>query len=612
MKHPSESDALDMLAYLVLTSRTGNPIDQDLIKQFERDELPDIPIHPTERVLWQNPYRTTAFFGWQAFNGFAGIGSHWEIDEGGLTAFSGHCWPRETGWNHRSGRSWSAQLRDWLANRTDLREARGELFGQFTLVAFTAMGDGFIAPDFMNADPMFVAESDEIIAVSNRAGLVARAVTPAGIEPERSLMGAGWLLCLGSMLDEESGYWDAQHLPFGSHVTIDPIDGARVVHPGHSPLVPAAETPYEDVLERVDHELRETMRVIAELPIPDLELALSGGKDSRLLTAVILSEGLQDRFRFITIGPPDKADPRAARQIASTFGLNWSLIDRTGRSPEAALEEVRAHTGLVEGVTSAWDAVGPTGFAAGATVSGLAGEYLRWGSLGLKGTRVESKTELLALLRRSVGFDPSGILRPEALEYYHQAMASWANQHLERGDDVTQVGSFYMQETRLRSRAGPTQAWNARMRLSPFSTRGVVQANHGLPGSSRPSQRFTLDLMRRHSLALSKLPLAASMWDEGSIAHLPDADDYRRIEPIRTTSSDARNWRLMHYADYQPMLRTYLLDRQNPIHELVQRDRLEERIATGDATPGRTRMLWDVLTAAIWMGRHELDAKITP
>lgn len=601
-----------MLAYLVLSSRTGAPIDPGAIHRFDRDELPDIPLRPTERVLWQNLNRTTTFFGWQAFTGFAGIGSHWEIDEGGLTAFSGHCWPRETGWKHRSGRSWAAQLREWLANRADLREARGELFGQFTLIALTAMGDGFIAPDVMNAEPVYVAESDELIAVSNRAGLAARAVAPAGIEPERSLMGAGWLLCLGSMLDEESGYWDAQHLPFGSYVSIEPIDGAKIVHPGRSPLVPAAESSYEDALERVDRELRHTMRVIAELPIPDLELALSGGKDSRLLTAIILSEGLQDRFHFSTIGPPDKADPLAARQIASTFGLNWSLIDRTGRSPEAAFEEVRAHAGLVEGITSAWDAVGPTGFAAGATVSGLAGEYLRWGALGLKGTQVTSQDELLALLRRSVGFDPLGILRPEALEYYHQAMASWANQHLERGDDVTQIGSFYMQETRMRSRAGPTQAWNARMRLSPFSTRGIVQANHGLPAASRPSHRFTIDLMRLHSLALSKLPLAASTWDEGSIAHLPDADNYRRIEPIRTTSIDARNWRLIHYADYLPMLRTYLLDRQNPIHDLVQFDRLEERIATGDANPGRTRMLWGALTAAIWMGRHELDAKITP
>jgi hypothetical protein len=42
-------------------------------------------------------------------------------------------------------------------------------------------------------------------------------------------MGAGWLLCAGSMLDEESGYWDAQHLPFGSHLVIDPRAGATVV-----------------------------------------------------------------------------------------------------------------------------------------------------------------------------------------------------------------------------------------------------------------------------------------------------------------------------------------------------------------------------------------------
>ncbi len=294
---------------------------------------------------------------------------------------------------------------------------------------------------------------------------------------------------------------------------------------------------------------------------------------------------------------------------SDSIGRSW-----TARAvlPKAALEEVCAHTGLVEGITSAWDAVGPTEFASGATVSGFAGEYLRWGSLALKGARVNNESELLALVRRGVGFDPLRILRPEVLEYYHQAMANWVIRHLEGGDDLTQVASFYMQETRVRSRAGPTQAWNARMRLSPFPVRGVVQANHGLPDASRPSQRFTIDLIRRHSLALSKLPLAASTWDEAEIGHLPDADDYRRVEPTRTTSADVRNWRLMHYSDYRPMLEAALLDRLNPIHELVQFDRLAERIATGDANPGRTRLLWGALTAAIWMGDYELDARITP
>ena len=529
-----------------------------------------------------------------------------------MTAFAGHCWPQETGWDHGFGRSWGAQLRGFLRDRSNLLDARDELFGQFHRIELTTEGDGFVAPDFMHGAPLYVTEGDELTAISNRAGLAAMAVNPDGVEPERSLMGAGWLLCMGSMLDEESGYWDAQHIPFGSHVRIAPRSGASIVEAQHSPLAPLTESSYEEALDRADHELRTTMRVIAELPIADLELALSGGKDSRLLTAIILNEGLRDRFRFMTIGPAEKADPIAARRIATTFDLDWSLIDRSDRSPGDALHEVRAHTGLVEGLTSAWDAVGPTAFGYGATVSGFAGEYLRWGPVALKGTTAKSQAELLATLRRGIGLDPLGILRPDVREYYLQALDRWAIQHLERGESVKRVAAFYMQETRVRDRAGPTQAWNARWRLSPFPTRVIVQANHSLPEPARPDHRFQIDLMRRHNIALSKLPFAASTWGEASIAHLPDAEDYRRVQAAVTTSADARNWRLMRYAGYRPMLETYLLDRENPIHELVSFERLAERIASGDAHPGRTRMLWGALTAAIWMGHHELDARITP
>ena len=34
-----------------------------------------------------------------------------------------------------------------------------------------------------------------------------------------------------------------------------------------------------------------------------------------------------------------------------------------------------------------------------------------------------------------------------------------------------------------------------------------------------------------------------------------------------------------------------------------------ERVATGDANAGRTRMIWGVLTAALWIGRHEHPAR---
>ena len=84
-------------------------------------------------------------------------------------------------------------------------------------------------------------------------------------------MGAGWLPCYGSILDEESGYWSVEHVPFGGYVEIHPEAGAVVVTDHPSPLSPpdptSFPTEYEDIRDAVEHDLRVTMRVIADLPI---------------------------------------------------------------------------------------------------------------------------------------------------------------------------------------------------------------------------------------------------------------------------------------------------------------------------------------------------------
>jgi len=107
------------------------------------------------------------------------------------------------------------------------------------------------------------------------------------------------------------------------------------------------------------------------------------------------------------------------------------------------------------------------------------------------------------------------------------------------------------------------------------------------------------------------MPFADQGWSEDAVAHLPDADDYRAIPTVHSVSPESRTWRVLRYDDYRPMLEDYLLDRSNPIHELIDTARLERIIPTGDRHAGRTRRLWALLTAAIWMGHHERPVKIT-
>ena len=318
---------------------------------------------------------------------------------------------------------------------------------------------------------------------------------------------------------------------------------------------------------------------------------------------------MQDRFRFVTYGPLDRADPMVAREVTRRFGLDWTRIDRSDRPPAEERAEVLTHTSLAEGMANAWNPVGDTTWSGDLRITGMAGEYLRWGKTSRAGMALSSEAELIALLRRNIKFDPLGIVRPEVLEYYHQTVALWAADQLSRGESLQQVPSYFNQSGQARNRFAVVQAWSETMTLTPFITPVLVRAMQRLPLEQRPKDSFQIDLMLRSTPELARMPFASAGWSADAVAHLPDAADYLAIAPVQS-APEGKTWRVLRYADYRPMLDEFLLDRANPIHELIDSDRLERLLPTGGRHAGRTRRLWALLTAAVWMGRHEQHARI--
>ena len=299
-----------MLAYLILAGRNGRPVDPELLHRFECDVPDAVPFVSEECVVWKNRDGTVVFLGWQAFTELAGMRSHWAIDDRGLTAYAGHCWPRMTGWDHHSGVSWAAQLRAYLET-LPLPNAREELYGQFTLVQLAETGEGIVTPDFASIDPVFVAAGDDVTAVSNRSGLCARAISPARAEPQRSLTGAAWSIAHTEMFfDGETGYWDVERMPLGVYIALSPGEGASVIEAERCPLGPMGETAtYDELLPQVEEDMRRSIRAIATLPVIDRQLGLSGGIDSRLLTALIVNEGLETAFTSSPLDRPNAPTP---------------------------------------------------------------------------------------------------------------------------------------------------------------------------------------------------------------------------------------------------------------------------------------------------------------
>src|SRR5690606_26911963 len=112
---------------------------------------PVLPFLPEASLCWANRSGTITVLAWQALTENASIGSHWHVDrEGGLTLFSGHCWPRDTGWDAEPSESWAEQLARWLDRHSAL-DAHEELFGFYTLVRLDRDGAGSVTTDLLGA-----------------------------------------------------------------------------------------------------------------------------------------------------------------------------------------------------------------------------------------------------------------------------------------------------------------------------------------------------------------------------------------------------------------------------------------------------------------------------
>ncbi len=348
-----------LLAFVLLAARDGIPISSAELARATGQAGSHLPFAPESHLCWTNRTRTVAVLAWQALTENAGIGSHWHIDPaGGLTLFAGHCWPRVTGWNFDSGESWASQLAAWL-DTNPIDQAHEQLFGLYAALRLDPDGAGMAATDLLGGGVLYHGENARWFALSNRAGLTAAAAVDFETVPERDPLAMGWLVFWDSSLADDSGYWDATRLQFNRQIIFGPSGEARIEKRGrpfwHRPGPNPTAGDYDALLDELDADVRAELRTIARLPVDDFELRLSGGKDSRMLAAILHDEGLADRFRFLSYGLPNQADVRGAELVADKLGLRWTFESRGGISPQEEERRLRRHAFLVEGTTNGWD-----------------------------------------------------------------------------------------------------------------------------------------------------------------------------------------------------------------------------------------------------------------
>lgn len=600
-----------MHSFVVVASKTGEPVDPLLLARIDDPDPPELHFVPEEYLTWSNASRTAHVFGWQAFTDLHGIGSHWHLDESGLTAFSGHVWPRYAGWNW-SGPSWAQQLADYF-RRTDIPESSEDLYGIYTALSIPVDGAGFIVSDRFSLGILYIAETPDALIVSTRSSLAARAVTPPGVQPARDVFGVGWLPATTQTRTLDTGYVDVKAIPPMAHVRLDPANGARIVaHDRWYWEFPnQEEIPHtiEALIPMLEADLRKEMRALVELPASMRQIRLSGGKDSRLLVALTLLEGIADQFEFMTFGLPGSGETEVSEMVATRFGLNWTFQDRSGWDIAELDRTILTHVFQMSGVRSAWDMKGAIDVADSLTLSGNMSEFFRLGPAAWATRSSLTRSEAWDALIAGQNFDRMNLLRKDQREIFIDKIHQWMIDLLDRGETLDRISSHMFPEFIARWQYGAGTEANGKLWSFPFYTPTAVRTVQQLPPSERVSHRFHFEIMQHVHEDLVRIPFFKDPWREHAYQHLPNADDYAAIEAI-LSDHESTDWRVAKFNENHALFDQYLLDSSNPVYELFDFDRIAGMLARPVNALGAVRYLYAALTAAVWMAHAELPARI--
>ena len=367
-------------------------------------------------------------------------------------------------------------------------------------------------------------------------------------------------------------------------------------------------------------------------PGVQVELSLTGGKDSRLIAAALTAAKVP--FRARTHGFASHPDVVVAAMIASLLGVEHVVTEprpadtgppsdtgppaSAGPSPDEAdlLARLRSAVLMSDGMLSAFENIGrpdPRYAAEPVQAGGHGGELLRGGYAPPAWTdrrpaRAWSEARGVELFRR-LTTRRAGLLRPAPAAAYLASLAPYAIA-LRRGSLRT-LDDFYLANRAGRWSAAARQAYLMRSPLlQPFFDDRVVRAARSVPLPERITDRLHRGVLAALCPELLDLPLAGSGWKSGPrVPGVPAAQPGQAASgPAGAEPGGGADWRRAYGEQMARLLREYTLDlgAAGGLFDLVRRPAAERVLRPPHADPAAA---WALATLAALLSGDWLNAR---
>lgn len=379
----------------------------------------------------------------------------------------------------------------------------GGVRNHFAALALRLVGrdGGWLTTDPYGLHTIYRATVGERTVIGNDPQLVADVLGHLGVSAGRSESSAAINAILGHLSGCRTGFDGVEVLPLGHGV--DFVGGtARVVRRVRDPWTVAQGSLDEDLVDAVDRDLTTFVVSVMQSASP-IRSELTGGKDSRLILALVEGVGLAHRLDFVSYGPDDHPDVVVAEQLCRRLGLSWRRREwRLSVGPEVGsiVRNARMSGGqLGVGHVDAFDDDG------GLTLSGMMGETMM---TNFPNHRAGSMTQAIESLQQA--WEPKGrFLRPEIRSAAVSAMVTDVATLEDRGcPPASTIDAWYI-ESRIRRWLGarPTRWQGCAFPLySPAASEAAFVSSR----ESRQRGDLLMALLNRRTPQIADIELTKS------------------------------------------------------------------------------------------------------
>jgi asparagine synthase (glutamine-hydrolysing) len=371
--------------------------------------------------------------------------------------------------------------------------------------------------DILSLEQVFYLHQGDMWLVSNSVYLIERISKPSALDP----LGVSLFLSIGWAGADRTLRRDIRVIPGGQHWAWQEGDTEPRQHSYFAPSKLARQprralTP--SYLEQLADDLMQPCHSLSQ-SFGKIRCPLTGGRDSRLLAALLIYAGLP--AQYYTVGDPSSADVKIGTLVAKTCNLSHQVItimasDVVKKWDEVCWRYVRQN----DGMSSLWEI---------ATVLNVAPRIDRlnlglWGVGGAIAKYSYGEPHLFLgkhdvagvqrFLAEKLIRDGGGLIRQEGVALARDYVHRFVVQCVDDGFapiDAPDVFQTYQ-------RVGRWSGDNARRVMmvsdffSPYCSRPFVEAAFAMPALQRYTQPLHYNLIRLLATELHSLPFDKEPW----------------------------------------------------------------------------------------------------